>query len=192
MLIEPDDCRRFSLLFILLASIYLAGLTFCSLFSSLPETVHFTWYLDVQSCSVQITNVYHRILYSPQKVLPYFSRTNSILYQDLMIPAVPNQVWITLPQTPPVLTASDEPGSGEPQVPPPGHQASQLEPRPGQRGGQGRGEAAQERWAHDSDDEIMMMTSASCVNLEASHLSRLSVSSPRLVIPVTPESGWAV
>ena len=39
---------------------------------------------------------------------------------------------------------------------------------------------------------IMIMTSASCVNLEASHLSRLSVSSPRLVIPATPESGWAV
>ena len=109
-----------------------------------------------------------------------------------MIPAVPNQVWIILIQTPPLLTASDESGPGEPQVPPPGHQASQLEPRPGQRGGQGRGEAAQKRWDPDSDNdnEMMIMTSASCVNLEASHLSRLSVSSPRLVIPVTPESGW--
>ena len=36
---------------------------------------------------------------------------------------------------------------------------------------------------------IMMMMSASCVNLEASHLSRLSVSSSRLVIPAMSEAG---
>ena len=70
-----------------------------------------------------------------------------------MIPAVPNQVWIILTQSPPLLTASDESRPGESQVPPPGHQASQLEPRPGQRGGQGRGEAAQKRWDHDSEND---------------------------------------
>ena len=51
------------------------------------------------------------------------------------------------------LLTVDEPQSGEPQVPPPGHQTRKLEPRRGQRGGQGRGEAAQEGWAHDSDDD---------------------------------------
>ena len=37
---------------------------------------------------------------------------------------------------------------------------------------------------------IVMILSASCVNLEASHLTRLSVSSPRLVIPAMSEYGW--
>ena len=52
------------------------------------------------------------------------------------------------------LLTIDEPESGEPQVPPTGHQARKLEPRRGQRGGQGRGETAQEGWAHDT---VMMM-----------------------------------
>ena len=63
-----------------------------------------------------------------------------------MSPAVPNQVCRhSETQMTSSLLTIDEPESGEPQVPPTGHQARKLEPRRGQRGGQGRGEAAQER-----------------------------------------------
>ena len=68
-----------------------------------------------------------------------------------MSPTVPNQVWVVWTQKP-HFPVWDEPEPGEPQVPPPGHQARQLEPRRGLRGRQGRGEAAQEGWVHDNDD----------------------------------------